>query len=63
MEPIFQRALWLWAYEVFGTVCQMEFQHGRNRQRVHPNQLWANFVAVSLNAEKKAANMATSRID
>ena len=47
------QSIWLWAWEVLTTCCQMDFAHGRNRRRCHPDQLWRNFVAQSYNQESK----------
>ena len=33
----------LWCWSVLATICQVEFQHGRNRQAANENNLWHNF--------------------
>ena len=50
-EEEFLQSIWLWSWEVLTTVCQMEFAHGRNRRRCHPDMVWRNFVAHSYNQE------------
>ena len=53
MTPDWQRRLHLWAWEVELSVCQREFQHRRNRRRIHPMQQWATFAANAFNGEGK----------
>ena len=43
--PTRLHGLWLWSWQVLLSICQTEFQHGRNRARSHQNMTWANCVA------------------
>ena len=49
-----RHAIFLWAWEVLGTVAPCEFMHGRNKRRANRSHNWASFVAQSLNNEATA---------
>ena len=51
-DPDFQEFGEQWAWADPTTICQLEFLHGRNRQRCHVHNLWHNFAAGAYNAEK-----------
>lgn len=46
-----QRALYLWTWQIQTTIAQTEFAHGRNRRRVDPSETWPSFAAHSYNSE------------
>ena len=53
LDGIYFEAILLWAWSVHGTNAQVEFQHGRNRQRACADMNWATHAAISLSAEGK----------
>lgn len=52
MEKLCMKALWLWAWEVYGTAAPVEFCHGRNGSRLHPNMVRAARVYQMINKNR-----------